>query len=190
MTVTIEKQGRRFYIKGNTYAIKDRLKSAGCKWDADSKCWYTGKKEIADKLAGTELPAAKSGGFTKPTTDDLSNRRCDGKVEYKGRTYYVVGRSQAKAKLWLTVLDCSIEFWAAEAECKWVKRYEAREERGNYGRVTGRMVYQSVGKIRDFIERSKRDEATVKSGGTPDGWCVDLEDGCLKPRNECDMPSN
>lgn len=30
MTITIEKQGRRYYLLGNTYSVKDQLKSKGC----------------------------------------------------------------------------------------------------------------------------------------------------------------
>jgi hypothetical protein len=152
MTVTIEKQGRRYYVRGNTYAIKDRLKDAGCKWDADARCWYTGKKEVADKLAGTEIKQE----FVPPTKDELAEKPCSGKVEYKGRNYYVVGHSQRTGKLWLTVLDCSIDFWAAESDCKWVKHYAGREDYRS-----GRVEHQTVGGIRRFIEREK----SAKSDG-------------------------
>ena len=149
MTVTIEKQGRRFYVRGNTFAIKDKLKSAGCKWDAEARCWYTGKKEIADKLAGTEIKTE----FVKPTKEELAEKPCTGKVEYKGRQYYVVGRSKT-GKLWLTVLDCSIDFWAAESDCKWTKHYAGREDFRS-----GRVEHQTVGGIRRFIEREKSAKA-------------------------------
>lgn len=150
MTVTIEKVDRRYYIRGNTYTIKDQLRSAGCKWDADAKCWYTGKKETAEKFAGKEVKTE----FVKPTKDELAEKPCTGKVEYKGRQYYVIGRSQKTSKLWLTVLDCSIDFWAADADCKWTKHYAGREDYRS-----GRVEHQTVGGIRRFIESNKTAKA-------------------------------
>ena len=28
------------YITGSTYAVRNELKSLGCKWDANRKAWY------------------------------------------------------------------------------------------------------------------------------------------------------
>lgn len=38
-------------ITGNTYPVKDALKAAGCKWDANRKCWVAANEEIAAKAA-------------------------------------------------------------------------------------------------------------------------------------------
>ena len=32
---------QKYKIKGNTYSIKEDLKSWGCIWDANEKCWVT-----------------------------------------------------------------------------------------------------------------------------------------------------
>lgn len=187
LSVTTEKVGARIYVAGNTFSIKSQLKSAGCHWDGERKQWWIG----AAKASQIEsIVGGLDGKTVDPDKEELADRPCTGKVEYKGRTYYVIGRSEKTGKLWLTVLDCKIDFWAAESECNWVKRYQEREERGAYGKSTGRYSHQTLGGIRRFIEKSKRDESTVKNGGVPDGWCVDLEDGCLKTRAQCDMPSN
>ena len=187
VSVSTEKVGQRIYVTGNTFPIKSQLKSAGCHWDGDRKQWWIGAAK-ASQIAS--IVGKLDGKSVAPDKKELADRPCTGKVKYKGRDYYVIGRSEKTGNLWLTVLDCSIDFWAAEGECLWVKRYQARERwdgrRGN-GTVT---VHQTVGGIRDFIAKSKRDDATVKSGEVPSGWCVDLEDGCLKPRNECDMPAD
>ena len=59
-TITIEKTGRRYYFVGNTYPIKDALRSAGAKWDADRRAWYTGKADVAERFSGAR--AAGSDG--------------------------------------------------------------------------------------------------------------------------------
>jgi len=185
--MSIEIVGSRLYVTGNTYSIKDRLKSIGCHWDADRKQWWIGKAKQAElsTIVGSVNSQTTASGYVKPTAEELSDKPCTGKAAYKGRDYYVIGYSERTGKLHLTVLDCSIEFWAPLADSTIIKRYEPRTDRRS-----GRESHQTVGGIRRFIEKSKRDEKTVKNGEVPAGWCVDLEDGCLKPRHECDMPSN
>jgi len=181
--VATEKVGARIYVVGNTYAIKDRLKGAGCHWDGGRKQWWIGAAK-ADKISG--IVGQLDGQEVK---EDLADSPVYGKVEYKGRTYYVIAQSERTGKLRLTVLDGGIDFWAAADQCRWVKQYEAREERGAYGRGTGRYSRQTLGGFRNFIRQRKRDESAVSRGEVPDGWCRDMEDGCIKPRSECDMPS-
>jgi hypothetical protein len=52
VTISIETRGRRHYLVGNTYPIKDAIRSAGCKWDAEARAWYSGKREIVEALVG------------------------------------------------------------------------------------------------------------------------------------------
>lgn len=188
MTVqlTTEKVGTRIYVCGNSYAVKDRLKSAGCHWDGDRKQWWIGAAK-ADAIAS--IVGNLDGKEVKQDKSELANRRCEGKVEYKGKAYYVIGVSEKTGKLWLTVLDCSIDFWAAETACKWIKRYGSTERWAGYGRGTVE-EYQTVAKISRFIAKSKQERETLKSGRIPAGWCRDMEDGCIKPRHECDMPED
>lgn len=154
ITVATERVGSRIYITGNTFAIKAQLKSAGCHWDGDRKQWWIGVAKLA---AIESLIGGLNGKDVTPNKQDLSDRPCSGKVEYKGRTYFVIGRSEKTSKLWLTVLDCSIDFWAAEDQCRWVKTYSPREFRG-------RTEQQTVGKLRRFIEESKQAIAGGYSG--------------------------
>ncbi len=174
--------GKRLYVTGNTYAIKDQLKSIGCHWDADRKQWWIGKAKQADLqkiVDGNSGASQSSGGYVAPTAEELSQKPCSGQVEYKGRKYYVVGQSSKTSKLLLTVLDCSISFWAAQSDCRWVKRYEARERTYNYGRYT-ETVHQTVGGIRKFIERSKHDRSDQSSSPSTDhSW---RGNGCLQCR--------
>lgn len=147
MTMTInvstQKVGRRIYVTGNTYAIKGELKAAGCSWDANRKQWWIGSTKAKQIEA---IVGRLDGKDATPSKQDLADHRCDGKVKYKGRMYFVIGRSQKTGKLWLTVLDCSIDFWAAESDCVWVKHYSNDSDYRDH---------QTVGKIRRFIERNK-----------------------------------
>lgn len=187
MTIEIEKVGRRFYLCGNTYAIKNELRDAGCTWDPARKQWWTGKKDVAARFSGEIKPVEKSAEEKKA---DLSDKNCHGQVEYKGRKYYVVGRSDRTGKLHLTVLDCSIEFWADESDCRWVKHYTPKTRWAGYGRGNIE-VYQTVGGIRNFIERERDNR---KAGGAVCAECGcsgelvrDMEDGLMKHRRCCDM---
>lgn len=68
--IVVEKTGRRFYLRNTPFSAKGRIKSAGCKWDPESKAWYTGKAEVAAELARelSELPA-KLEGFPRKMDD-------------------------------------------------------------------------------------------------------------------------
>ncbi len=184
MTITIEKTGRRYYLIGNTFAIKNQLRDAGCKWDAERRAWWTSNAEIAAQFSGEVKPKEKSEDELR---DERAKRPCTGKADYKGRSYYIIGHSRDGQKFCLTTLDCSIEFWAEREACNVTKTYHARTEgRGRWERE----VHQTVGGIRRFIEQSKREEKQLAKGEIPEGYCVDLEDGAVKRRSECDMPSN
>ena len=49
MAVQLKDVGRRTYILGHTYPIRDALRAAGAKWDSDARAWWIGttkRKEI------------------------------------------------------------------------------------------------------------------------------------------------
>lgn len=122
MTITINSQGRRHYLRGNTYPIKDRLRSAGCKWDPDAKCWYTGKRELALQLLAELAPesmverdanlegrgdAAAAIRALAPAAPERNERQAPGddaivaaRATYKGKTYYVAGRVERGRTRW------------------------------------------------------------------------------------------
>jgi hypothetical protein len=51
--ISIEKIGRRHYLRNTPYSVKDTLFNAGCKWDSQEKSWWTGKRELAESLLAT-----------------------------------------------------------------------------------------------------------------------------------------
>ena len=98
MTITIESRGRRHYLIGNTYPIKDTIRSAGCKWDPEAKAWYSGKRDTVEGLVGrvqsggvkatasyVKLPDGSWGvrisGEAKPGPVDVATKSGDRKTE-------------------------------------------------------------------------------------------------------------
>lgn len=183
MTIGTEKVGARIYITGNTFGVKNQLKSAGCHWDGDRKQWWIGTTK-ADAIQG--IVSATDGA--EAPKEDLSTRPCYGKCEYKGRQYFIIGRSEKTGKFWLTVLDCSIDFWAVMGDCRIVKTYQSRQT--GYGKWA-REEHQTIAGIRRFIERAKADRASgaelCAECGRPGDLVHDLEDGLLKHRGCCDI---
>lgn len=47
MSITIECVGQRVYFCGNTFAIKDKIKSIGGHWDGERKQWWVGSAKKA-----------------------------------------------------------------------------------------------------------------------------------------------
>lgn len=159
--ITVEKEGRRHYIVGNTYPIKDALRDAGCRWDGDRKAWWTGKAEIAAQFAGQSVPDSKpanGGGERPPPGPDAI---VAGRAEYKGRTYYVVGRTvrghthwddtvdavttRDGAKILLAFRDGSKSFWAPRDAVQIVKSYDRP---------------QTIARLRAYADRAKRERDT------------------------------
>lgn len=158
-SVSIEVVGARLYAVGNTYCIKGRLKATGCHWDATRKQWWIGKAKRAklEEVINTVNSAGSAGvsvEYANATAEELGNKPCSGRVTYKGRQYFVVGRDYEKDKLHLTIMDCSISFWVDSSACDWFKRYyPIQQYRGpEQGLVD---VSNTVAKIRAFVE-SKR----------------------------------
>lgn len=136
--ITTEVDGRRIYIKGNTYPIKDQIKALGGKWDDGRKAWWIG----AAKGAALDALLAPEG----PPREDPDNVIVSGKARYKGRSYYVRGATtrEGRSRLRLTSLDCSVDFWATlgtgDDEASWERTYESA---------------RTLGSIRRFMEQQK-----------------------------------
>jgi hypothetical protein len=58
--IQIEKTGARVYFTGDTYAVKDRIKSMGGHWDGERRAWWVGAKLLpkAEALLAELCPAA------------------------------------------------------------------------------------------------------------------------------------
>jgi hypothetical protein len=56
--ITVERIGRRSYLRGDTFPIKAQLREAGAKWDPDLRGWWLSKHEAATALAEAVAHAA------------------------------------------------------------------------------------------------------------------------------------
>lgn len=155
--ITIEKVGRRHYVRGNTYPIKDQLRAAGCKWDPDAKAWWTGKAPVAAQFAGATTDSAPSSPRPERPAPGL-DAIVAGRATYKGRTYYVAGRidrgrtvyddqvdmvtTRDGSKVLLYFRDGSKSFWARQEMVQIVKSY------GSPKTIRG---------LRAYAERAKRE---------------------------------
>ena len=55
--VTVERVGRRSYLRGDTLAVRGMLRDGGCHWDADSRAWWIGSHAAALALASAASTA-------------------------------------------------------------------------------------------------------------------------------------
>jgi hypothetical protein len=184
MSITIDQQGRRYYLRGDTYPVKDQLRSAGCKWDPDAKAWYTGKREVAEQIVGQFQAAPAATGETGEQPSSPGDRPAPGddavvagKAEYKGRTYYVAGKvergrtayddrvravtTRDGAKVLLYSRDGKIQFWAARDLAQVIKSYDRP---------------QTIGKLRRFAEEARVARAQGNEDGIPDGTRYECEE--------------
>jgi hypothetical protein len=178
MAVTLDRQGTRIYLTGDTYPIRDRIKAIGGHWDGDRRAWWVGaaKASEAEALVNGAASSPQS-TETRKVSDDS---RVVAKVEYKGRKYYALWMGVCKSgasKAHLTVLDGSIDFWADMSLCTVLKRYETREYRG-------REEHTTLGGLRKFIERVKSETPEQSAKRTYDaGW---RNNGCASCRAKGD----
>lgn len=189
MSITLQTEGRRTYITGNTYPVRDRLRALGAHWDGERKAWWTAKRDAAEQLVG-QLNAQPAADQPKTERQESSGQPYEGEVrgqvEYRGRQYYVrwAGRtSRGTDACRLVTRDGKVDCWADAAECRWTKRYE---QRGAYGKVDERYgSYPTLAGIQRFIARDQRE---TKETGIDCWMCrreaargnlrMHLHDGC------------
>jgi len=200
-SITLEKEARRVYFIGDTYAIKDDIKALGGHWDPARRAWWvgTGKVAEAEKLISdlTAAPAAtdksESGDVKKQLPDDT---KIVAKVKYKGKTYYAIWVGETKSgeyKCRLTDLAGTLDFWvhctrpgesANDDVAEVVKRYEPRTVSYGYGRHE-RTEYQTLGGMRRFVDRLKNDPNSVRPSSDHvrcrhcNQWTLGGDDWCM-----------
>lgn len=173
-TIQIESVGRRHYVRGNTFPIKDRLRAAGFKWDRDERAWWTGKRDLAEQVIGA-TPAAAPAAQAAPaeTTVGLDERVIRGRARYEGRTYYVLYHGPTRRGLGarLCSRDGSLVFWAKRPEAvQVVSRYEQP---------------RSIAQLRAYAERRRAEQAgevecpvCARLCRCDEGFCLHHHDGC------------
>lgn len=158
--ITIQTEGRRTYLIGDTYPIRDQIRAIGAHWDADRKAWWTAKREAAEQLITSAAPAQTAAPASKTPRDGLDSVVA-GRAMYKGKTYYVAGRiergnthyddcvravqTQDGAKALLYFRDGSSQFWAARDQIQVTKSYDRP---------------QTIRGLREYAEKIKGAEAS------------------------------
>lgn len=148
MTIEIEKQGRRHYLRNLPYELRHVAKDAGCRWDGAERAWWTGK---ADTAAAVVEAVSKAKAQPQPEGEGIDPEAAviQGRATYKGKTYYLlldgVSRKTGRPYAKLAFRDGSRVFWAQiPPNVEVVKRY--REP-------------MSLASLQRFAEKAKRDKA-------------------------------
>lgn len=155
MSITLSTEGRRIYVVGNTYPIKDQLRSSGCKWDSASKRWWAGTTKRA------ELEALVAGAVSAPAAprEEVTgdNLLVKGRATYQGKTYYLVwaGATSRGHAVKLAFRDGSKVFWARDAAAVSVVAEYARPK--------------TIGSLREYAQRAK--ETTAEFGSCECAEC-------------------
>lgn len=165
MGIQLKTEGRRIYLVGDTYAIKDRIKSMGGHWDGESRAWWVGSGKLAEaqKLAGTSASASQ--GDTRRSSDAPGESAIiAGRCKFKGHAYYLAGRDTSTgrwdrsveaittrdgAKCLLYLRDGSKQFWAAREAIEITKSYSTPS---------------TIRKIKEYAQEAA---AVTAYGGTP-----------------------
>ena len=174
MSITLQTEGRRTYLCGNTYSIRDKIRAIGAHWDADRKAWWTSKRDAAEALVAklpTAEPPAQASQSIEAQRDGLESVVA-GRATYQGRTYYVAGRvvrgrthwddtvqaitTRDGQKVLLYFRDGSRQFWAPLA------RYTGAVVRvGDAPDVSGAEIVktydrpQTIKRLAKFAEEAK-----------------------------------
>lgn len=191
MGIQIEQRGRRYYLIGDTYSVRDRIRSGGGKWDPEAKAWWTGKRDVAEQLVG-QLAAEPNGSSQSPSQGN--DRPAPGpdqivaaRATYKGTTYYVAGRvvrghtrwddtvsaisTRDGAKLLLCFRDGSKSFWASRDEVQVARAYQ---------RPT------TIKSLREYAERRKAEDRGEVECALCERYCTCGVSFCHHHHDGCD----
>jgi hypothetical protein len=146
----IKSNGRRHYIVGNTFSVKDALRAAGCRWDADEKAWWTGKKDVAEELVTQVNQAVVVAVAALPEATGAM-------VPVPGNTYPARDKLREMGGVWdAALLSASLSV----AVPLWIERVRSLsvEERLSRARICGQVVAEK-GDILQFRSKKKGETA-------------------------------
>lgn len=152
---------------------------------------------VADKLRDADR-TAEADAAAKPV-EDVDHCRVYAAVQYQGRRYYVIAEQRdtngIPVRCRLTTLDSAAPKWVDCSACAMIRTYEGRDQwdgRAYSGRTV--TVYQTIGSLRKFRDKQAREAArgtpACPECGKRTELIHDMEDGGMKCRACCDMPSD
>ncbi|MDD3446792.1 MAG: hypothetical protein PHS60_15400 [Zavarzinia sp.] len=138
--INIETEGRRVYVTGDTYQIRESIRQCGGHWDSGRKAWWVGLTKKAEIEAAIQNHAGQSNQSAAPACGKQGREapgvdaKIAGRAEYKGKSYYLAGRvvdhtdvapvtTRDGAKVLLYARDGSFQFWATLSEVNVTKSY-------------------------------------------------------------------
>lgn len=160
MDITLRTEGARVYIIGNTFPLKDAIKSAGGHCDGTRKAWWVGRAkatEIERVIATTSTaPSSPTSSQGDRTPDQGASVKA--RATYKGKDYYVLAETRDGAKMLLAARNGAFQFWAAREATQITKTYG----RENYR--SGRTEYPTLG---GMIRRAEELRQAKQTGACP-----------------------
>lgn len=115
MAVSLEKRGRRYYLRGTPFSAKDTLKEAGCRWDPAERAWWTGKRDTADDLLARLATDDQIATSSPPAeTLDPNAQIIRGRVRYKRKSRYLLAMRRDGDGCKLAFRDGSRTFWTSK----------------------------------------------------------------------------
>lgn len=159
-TYTTETVGRRIYILGNTFPVKDRISALGGTFDGERRAWWIGtsKREKVEQLVAELNTAPTTQSAENPAQSGPYTGPVRGKAKYQDREYFVryAGRTSRGGEAFhLVTGDGKNSFWADASAVQWTKRYE---KRGAWGKIDNeRGSYPTLEGLQRFKERNARE---------------------------------
>lgn len=162
--LTLQQDGARVYVLGQTYALRDALRAAGGHWDSARRAWWVGRAKRAEieaviareATAATETERAPAADDRKPRED----ARVLARAAYKGKDYYVIAETRDGARRLLAARDGAFQFWAAADLAPITKHYGREDYRS--GRTEYPTLSGMISRAREWrsMSREERTEAT------------------------------
>lgn len=179
--ITLERVGRRVYVAGDSYAVRDRLRAAGCHWDAERRQWWIGTAGAsAVEAIAADAAAAPAAAAPRGVPDDA---RVSARVEVEGRRLYLIARSGDGRRLRVCSLDGSVDRWVDADAARVLRTYPPR-------RYRGREEHTTIGSLRRFVARQREIEGAARSSSPAElraaGWRECWECGRLCPPDRLD----
>lgn len=153
---TLEKVGRRYYVRGDSYSLKDTLKENGCKWDATERAWYTANKEAAEAILAIFENAGDKKGERVEVTEGMATEVC-GRLQYKGAAYYYSWEGQTKSgdrKAKAVTMDGTKSFWVTYPDYQVTAAYKNK---------------RTIQNLKDYAEKKKA-QAKNYDPENPNTW--------------------
>lgn len=151
ININIDSKGRRVYLRGDTFPLRDRLREIGARWDPAERAWWVSsdKRDRMERLVeSADRPAPDQ---TEPT-----DRLVGARANYKGRPCYVAARESADdddgvslvttrdgSRMLLVSHDGTRQWWASATDVRVTKQYQAP---------------MTIGSLRDYAMRAKNGE--------------------------------